>query len=77
MYACMHAYTHTHTHTLSIIVCISSTHRKMSKPTTGAAGNRTKTNPYLTPADVPVANKQPKMDNIELEADEELYQDVH
>ena len=48
----------------------------MSKPTTGAAGNRTRTNPYLTPTDVPVANKQPKKDNIELEADEELYQDV-
>ena len=48
----------------------------MSKPTTGAAGNRTRTNAYLTPTDVPVANKQPNKDNIELEADEELYQDV-
>ena len=48
----------------------------MSKPTTGAAGNRTSTNPYLTSADVPVVNKQPNKDNIEIEADEELYQDV-
>ena len=48
----------------------------MSKPTTGAAGNKTRTNPYLTPTDVSVANKQPKKNNIELEADEELYQDV-
>ena len=45
----------------------------MSKPTTGAVGNRNSTNPYLTPSDVPVANKQPKEENIEMEADEELY----
>ena len=49
----------------------------MSKPTTGAAGNRTRTNPYLTPADVPVAEKQPNKDNTELEMCEELYQDVN
>ena len=45
----------------------------MSKPTTGAAGNRNSTNPYLTPTDVPVANKQPDNDNIELET----YVEVH
>ena len=57
-------------------MCISSIHRRMSEPTTGAAGNRTRTNPYLASTDVPVATKQPNKDNIELEMCEELYQDV-
>ena len=48
----------------------------MSKPTTGAAGNRTGTNPYLTPTDGPAARKQPNKEIIELEMCEELYQDV-
>ena len=73
-----HIVKHTHKHsTLVIILCVSSTHRKISKPTTGAAENRTRTNPYLTPTNTAGANRHPNKEIIELESCEELYQDVN
>ena len=75
-----HIHTHTHTHTyththLVIILGILSIHRRMSKPTTGAVGNRTRTNPSYLASDVPAPNKPSNNENLELEV-YEIYDEM-